>query len=314
MAEIVGFVAMSHSPFWDGSFEVTGPGSEFAQAAKEVKAKVQEVNPDLVVIFGPDHMRNFFYDLMPAFCIGAGEINSFGDYGSYQGSLPFKEGLGGDVIDRVRAKGFDPAFSLRMGIDHGIVQPYEVMLPSMDVPVLPIMIDCAAAPRPSFQRSYDFGVAVGEALREMDPKLKVLIVASGGLSHWVKAASPYDESIDKNTREFLIDGRDTVVEYNAARERGLQERIDAGHEGNINDQWDRFFIDNLTAGNIQTLLEMSSDEVEQKAGNGAHEVRAWLAGYGAWAKPVNETAYEPVHRWSTGMGLLTAFDEKEMKK
>ena len=26
--------------------------------------------PDLVVVFGPDHFNGFFYELMPAFCIG----------------------------------------------------------------------------------------------------------------------------------------------------------------------------------------------------------------------------------------------------
>lgn len=33
MAKIVGYIAMSHSPFWDGSFDVEGPGSAFAAGA-----------------------------------------------------------------------------------------------------------------------------------------------------------------------------------------------------------------------------------------------------------------------------------------
>lgn len=311
MAEIVGYVAMSHSPFWDGSFDIAGTGSEFVAGALEVKKKVDELNPDLVVIFGPDHMRNFFYDLMPAFCIGAAEINSFGDYGSYKGSLPFIDGVGRHVIESVRAQGFDPAFSLRMGIDHGIVQPYEVLLPKMNVPVLPIMIDCAAAPRPSMRRSHDFGVAVGKALRALDENLRILLIASGGLSHWVKAASPYDASIDETTREFLIDGRDTVQEYNAAREAGLAKRIAAGHESDINDTWDRWFMEHLTSGNIEELLNIDSDQMEEIAGNGAHEIRAWLAGFAAWGAPVQKIAYEPVHRWATGMGLIATFSENE---
>jgi len=309
MAEIVGYVAMSHSPFWDESFNVEGPGAEFAAGAATVKEKVEALAPDLVVIFGPDHMRNFFYDLMPAFCIGAGEVVSFGDYGGYKGSLPHLEGIGRQVIDNVREQGFDPAFSLRMGIDHGIAQPYEVLLPDMTVPVLPVMIDCGAAPRPSMRRSHEFGAAVGRALRELDEDLRILLISSGGLSHWVKAASPYDESTDEATREFLIDGRDTVVEYNAAREAGLAERIAAGHEGDINDAWDRWFLEHMTSGNIDELLDIDPDQMEKVAGNGTHEVRAWLAGLGAWNAPVETIAYEPVHRWVTGMGLVAAFSE-----
>jgi len=307
MAEIIGYVAMSHSPFWDESFDVAGPGADFAAGAARIKAKVQELDPDLVVIFGPDHMRNFFFDLMPAFCVGAGEIVSFGDYGSHKGSVPYMEGIGRKVVENVRARGFDPAFSLRMGIDHGIVQPYEVLLPDMGVPVLPIMVDCGAAPRPSFARSHAFGQAVGEAIRELEEDLSVLVVASGGLSHWVKAASPYDEATDPETREFLIDGRDTVVEYNAAREAGLAKRIAEGVEGDINDTWDRWFLGHLTSGDVAELLDMDPDEMEASAGNGAHEVRCWLAGLGAWNGPVETIAYEPVHRWVTGMGLVAGF-------
>ena len=33
-------------------------------------AALHAFNPDLVVVFGPDHFNGFFYELMPAFCIG----------------------------------------------------------------------------------------------------------------------------------------------------------------------------------------------------------------------------------------------------
>ncbi|MCC9195677.1 hypothetical protein QNO08_14520 [Arthrobacter sp. zg-Y820] len=309
MAQIIGYVAMSHSPFWDESFDITGPGSKFAAGAALIKEKVQDLNPDLIVIFGPDHMRNFFFDLMPAFCIGAGEVVSFGDYGGHKGHLPHMGGIGRKIVDSVRGRNFDPAFSLRMGIDHGIVQPYEVLLPEMTTPVLPIMVDCGAEPRPSMRRAHEFGRAVGESIRALDEDLRVLVISSGGLSHWVKAASPYDESIDDQTREFLIDGRDTVVEYNAAREAGLAERIAAGHEGDINEEWDRWFLDKMTSGDLEPLLAMDTEEMERIAGNGAHEVRTWIAGLGAWNGPVETVAYEPVHRWVTGMGLVAAFTE-----
>ena len=38
-------------------------------------AALRAFDPDLVVVFGPDHFNGFFYELMPAFCIGtaAGE-------------------------------------------------------------------------------------------------------------------------------------------------------------------------------------------------------------------------------------------------
>ncbi|MBN9130238.1 MAG: hypothetical protein J0I04_11415 [Paenarthrobacter ureafaciens] len=311
MAKIVGYIAMSHSPFWDGSFDVEGPGSAFAAGAGKMKETVEALNPDLVVIFGPDHFRNFFFDLMPAYCIGTGEIESFGDYGGYKGPLPFRNGAGLEIIEAVREAGFDPAFSLRMGVDHGISQPYEVLVPDMNIPVVPVMVDCSAPPRPTLRRSYSFGKAVGDAIRAMDDDLKVLILASGGLSHWVRPMSPYDEATDHETREFLIDGRDQVVEYNKAREENLAQRIANHHEGKINEEWDRWFLDRLAGGPLEDLLSIDPDQMEEVAGNGAHEVASWIAGLGAWGGDVATVAYEPVPRWVTGMGLAAGFAEVE---
>ena len=70
MAQIQGFIAISHSPFWNMAEDVDGAGAEFAHAAYRARALVAEHAPDALVVFGPDHFRNFFYDVMPAFCIG----------------------------------------------------------------------------------------------------------------------------------------------------------------------------------------------------------------------------------------------------
>jgi 2,3-dihydroxyphenylpropionate 1,2-dioxygenase len=169
------------------------------------------------------------------------------------------------------------------------------------------MVDCSAPPRPSMRRAYEFGEAVGAAIRGLDADLNVLVLASGGLSHWVRPMSPYDGSTDEQTREFLIDGRDQVVEYNKAREENLAQRIANHHEGRINEDWDRWFLDRLTAGPLEDLLSIDSDKMEEVAGNGAHEVRSWIAGLGAWGGPVATVAYEPVPRWVTGMGLAAGF-------
>jgi hypothetical protein len=42
----------------------------FFQELESASAALHAFNPDLVVVFGPDHFNGFFYELMPAFCIG----------------------------------------------------------------------------------------------------------------------------------------------------------------------------------------------------------------------------------------------------
>ena len=46
--------------------------------------------------------------------------------------------------------------------------------------MLPIFVNCAADPRPSFRRVRAFGEAVGEFLADQDMRITV---GSGGLSH-----------------------------------------------------------------------------------------------------------------------------------
>lgn len=304
MAEIVGLVALSHSPFWDLSFDVEGPGAGFVAGVKEARQIVAEKKPDALVIFGPDHFRNFFYDVLPPFCIGVETVSGFGDYGSPKGGIPAASAFGRDIYARVVDSGFDPAFSLRMGIDHGISQPYAALDGTRSIPVVAVMVNAAGAPRPSLKRCYEFGRAVGDAVRQSDRAKRVMVLGSGGLSHWVKPVSEDDPRTDAEMREYVIGGRDRVQAYSAMRDASLSERKKGHVEGKVNADWDRWFLNRLEAGDMDAIFSLDPQEMEKLAGNGSHEVRAWLAALGAWSKPVKALSYEPVPSWVTGMGCI----------
>ena len=181
MARIEGFVAMSHSPFWDTNAPVSGPGETFVRGVAEARAAVARIKPDAVVIFGPDHFRNFFYDVLPPFCIGLESVVGFGDYGTPKGELPLDRALARAIQAGVTEAGFDPAVSLKMGIDHGLSQAYAVLEPSLKTPMVPIMVNASGSPRPTMRRCHAFGKAVGDAIRAMPDNKRVLILASGGV-------------------------------------------------------------------------------------------------------------------------------------
>ena len=124
MASIVGCVAFSHSPFWDLSFDISGPGEDFIRGVAQAREIAKRLKPDAFVIFGPDHFRNFFffYDVLPPFCIGVNEVEGIGDYGLPKRALPSAAALGAGIYQHVIEHGFDPAVSMRMGVDHGITQ------------------------------------------------------------------------------------------------------------------------------------------------------------------------------------------------
>ncbi len=307
MAEIVGLVAMSHSPSWDLSSPATGAGATFADAVAASRDLVGRYKPDALVVFGPDHFRNFFYDVLPPFCIGIEAVDGFGDYSSAKGPLPCASALGRAILHGVLDAGFDPATSLHMSVDHGLTQPYEALDRSRTIPIVPIMVNAAGAPRPSFRRCHAFGRAVGSAIRASDAASRVVVVASGGMSHWLPAVSADDAGISEETRDYVINGRSRAREYNELRERSSAERKKKGVQGHINSDWDRWFLSCLEAGTLEPIFDLTTEQLEETAGNGAHELRSWLAAIGAWGGPVEVAGYEPVPLWVTGMGCIAGF-------
>ena len=56
------------------------------------------------------------------------------------------------------------------------------------------------------------------------------------------------------------------------------------------------------------MAGLGDEVLEQQAGSGSHEIRAWLAGFAAAGEPLVWTSYEPVPEWLTGMGIGTTFE------
>jgi len=112
---------MSHSPL----LELSQPPAELAAdvetAFAAARTFIKEYDPELVVVFGPDHYNGFFYELMPQFCIGLA-ATSIGDFGSTPGPLDVPRDVAEGLAQAVLDGGVDLAVSLRMEVDHGMVQ------------------------------------------------------------------------------------------------------------------------------------------------------------------------------------------------
>jgi 2,3-dihydroxyphenylpropionate 1,2-dioxygenase len=307
MANAVGLVTLSHSPSWDLAPKIEGPGAGFVEAVNEARKRLSEHSPDVLVVFGPDHFRNFFYDVLPQFCIGIEKVESFGDYSTPAGSIPCARELGKHVLGYVMNHGFDPAVSLNMSLDHGHVQPYLAMDPTIKTPIVPIMVNVNGGPRPSLRRCLEFGRAVGDAIRTFPGDKRVVFVGSGGMSHWLPSISADDPSIAKDTRDYIINGRSRARIYNAERERSSIERRRSGGRGRINETWDRWFLEAMQTRRLDSILSLTDEVLEANAGNGAHELRSWLAAAAAWGGPITFCAYDPVPTWVTGMGVMAGF-------
>ncbi len=74
----VQLICCSHSPLMTTDVEESEPDvhASFFRELDSCAKELREFNPDLVVVFGPDHFNGFFYELMPAFCIGTAAVGT----------------------------------------------------------------------------------------------------------------------------------------------------------------------------------------------------------------------------------------------
>jgi 2,3-dihydroxyphenylpropionate 1,2-dioxygenase len=307
MSEIVGFVGMSHSPFATllPPSSDDGPGARFLRDAGLVAQAVARLAPDAVVVVGPDHFHANFYDVMPSFVVGVEEAEGFGDFETTAGPLPVAPDLAWAVHKGLVRAGFDPSLSYSLTVDHGIVQSWAMTKGGTSLPLVPVVINTAAPPLPSLDRCVALGRALGDAVRAADAG-RVLVLASGGLSHWLPSNDPRDPAVAAEQRQALIHGRRDARAFAAAREPRVRA-MGGNPDARVNESWDRWFLDRLASTDLSDVVALGHEGLEHEAGTGGHEVRTWLIGHAAVGAPVVWTSYDPVPEWITGMGIATTF-------
>jgi len=308
VSEIIGMVGMSHSPFATmlPPPDASAPGGRFLTDATRVAAAVAAMAPDALVVIGPDHFHGNFYDLMPPFVLGVAEAEAFGDFGSRSGPLPVASALAWSVHAGLARDGFDIALSYALTVDHGIVQSYDMVRDQADLPLVPLVVNTAAPPLPSMTRCVALGKSLGTAIRAADAG-RVLILASGGLSHWLPSNDPRNASVPAERRAAVIHGRRDVRAFSATREPRVRA-LGGNPDAPVNAAWDSWFLKQLVTADLDPVTDLGDEGLEERAGSGGHEIRTWLAGFAAAGRPLVWTSYQPVPEWITGMGIGTTFE------
>jgi 2,3-dihydroxyphenylpropionate 1,2-dioxygenase len=309
VSELIGFVGISHSPFATllPPNKSTDPGAIFLGDAARVAEAVRRLEPDALVVIGPDHFHANFYDVMPPFILGVEEVIGFGDYGTAAGALPVASTLAWSIYSNLSKSGFDLSLSYSLTVDHGVVQGYEMLTGNAEIPLVPLVVNTAAPPLPSLDRCVALGAALGDAIRSSDVEGKVLVVASGGLSHWLPSNDLRDPSIVGERRAALIHGRNDARAFAAAREPRVRA-MGGDPTAPVNSEWDNWFLKQLGSTDLAAVTDLGHEGLEELAGSGGHEIRGWLIGHAAVRTPLTWTSYEPVPEWITGMGIGTTFE------
>ncbi|MEX7473631.1 3-carboxyethylcatechol 2,3-dioxygenase [Mycobacterium adipatum] len=275
---------MSHSPL----LNLPGPSDELLEdigtQLAAARAFVADFDPQLVVIFSPDHYNGFFYRLMPPFCIGSA-ANGVGDYGSYAGALDVPARLAEQMAAAAWESGVDVSLSAAMDVDHGTVQPLEALFGDAGSrPVIPVFINSVATPLGPLKRARALGAAIGAHLGTLDRR--VLVIGSGGLSH--DPPVPTLATAPPAALARIVGGAPMTPEARAARQEAV---ISAAHDfahgqsplQPLNPDWDRALLDLIDTNRLTEVDGWSNEWIAREAGNSAHEIRTWVAAFAALA-------------------------------
>jgi 2,3-dihydroxyphenylpropionate 1,2-dioxygenase len=302
---------MSHSPL----LNLPGPSRDLLDdidgAIGQAREFVEDYDPELVVIFSPDHYNGFFYKSMPPFCIGT-SANGVGDYGTHAGPLNVPHDIAVDCAEAVLASGVDAAVSASMDVDHGTVQPLEKLFgDAISPPVVPIFINAIAAPLGPLRRCRALGTAVGNYLATLDKR--VLVIGSGGLSH--SPPVPTLATAPAAALPRIVHGVPMTSEQRQARQVAVMEaaRTFAGGQSDLqplNPAWDHRVLEIIDSGRIAEFDQWSNSSVLHEGGGSAHEFRTWIAAFAALATagPYQTTVryYRPVAELIAGFAIRTA--------
>lgn len=304
-------VGLSHSPLIGKNDPAPEVLARVGQAVEDAKAFVRAFDPELVVLYAPDHYNGFFYKEMPPFCL-ATEAHAVGDFGSAAGPLSVDTGAAKALAQGVLDRGVDLTISARMTVDHGFAQPLEVLFGGIDqVPVVPIFVNGVATPLGPVSRIRALGTAIGEAAAELDKR--VLFLGSGGLSH--DPPVPVLEGAPPRVANALIEGHPPTPEQRA---NGEQRVVQAGRDyaaGSttmipINPTWDNLLLDHLEKGELAEFDSWTVEWMAAEGGGSAHEVRTWIAAFASLAAtgPYEMTSrfYEAIPAWIAGFAVATA--------
>ena len=254
MARIVLGVGASHSTLmnthWDKVVHVAD-AERFRDALGQARDAVAAARPDIAVIIGSNHFRGFWLDMLPAFTLGVGEVIGSGEAKTPSGPQltdpTFAQALAGHLIER----GTEVAVSARLQIDHGQTHAIQYLLPGLDIPVVPLVVNVFAAPLPRIDRCMELGRNIAAAVNALPDDRRVVVIASGGLSHQLPWPADWRQPHGED-EEFLVqawlNGRGDWERYDTRR----REIITAA-QPEIFTEFDQRFLEDLERGDLRDL-------------------------------------------------------------
>lgn len=274
MGKIVGGFLVPHDPVMFVAPEA--PPKEVAHrmwgAFEECSKRLAALEPTSVVIIGADHYILFNTACLPQYVIGTGDIDGPIDAlpGLRRGHIPSSQALASRIAAHGHENGFDWAVARAFTVDHAVGIPNQLIVEparaaGQSIGTVPVYLAAGVDPYIPMKRAAAVGGAIRAAVEAADDGERVVVIGSGGISHWVGTADM----------------------------------------GRVNEAFDREILDYAVRGDLAALTSLSDDYILENGGNGGMEIRQWACAMGALPGAKGELIdYAPVPEWVTGLGFV----------
>lgn len=283
MSSVVGAFLMPHDPMMYTSPDAPSAAvrGRIDAAYEEMARRITELQVSTVIIIGADHYILFGPGCLPQFLIATGDLDGPVERlpGLERRPLRSNAVLARQIASHGHHHGVDWATAPTFTVDHSVMIPYHRCVEPSGLSVVAVYLACGVEPLLPLPRALQLGQQIRAAVEESDGNERVAVIGSGGISHWVGTAEM----------------------------------------GRVNADFDRHILDLVVAGKTAELAAMSDADILRDGGNGALEIRNFVAAMAAVGPCHGEVIhYEAVPEWITGLGFAavtpTGMPDREVRR
>src|SRR5262245_32235191 len=212
MATVVAAMAATHAPGLTGWF---GRATEAEQRMVlegygELRRRLEAARPDVLLMLSNDHLLNWPINNVPSFTVGIGaeHVGPADWFDEWLALDKFRvrghPALAQAIVREGGRRGVMFAYLRRMEFDDGFSVPLHFLNPDMQIPLVPIAMNCTVPPIPSSEDVYRLGQVLRAVITEdWKGDERIAVVATGGLSH--EPGGPRYFSIDEVFDRWFLD-------------------------------------------------------------------------------------------------------------
>jgi protocatechuate 4,5-dioxygenase beta chain len=269
MATIVGGFLMPHDPLITGAPQAAPEQKRqiIESAFDTIGRRIRALNADTVISIGDDHYAMFGPHCIPRCLIAIGDVDGpLEDWLNIpRAPMANNTALAEHILKTGFADGIDWAFAKSLTVDHAAAVPHHfVSRHNPGVRTIPIYQNAGVFPVIESRRSHVIGQSIRRAVESWDKDERVVVLGTGGISHWVGSAEM----------------------------------------GRVNEAFDRHVLGMAEQGDVEGLIALSDDYILEQGGNGALEIKNWICAMGVMGEvKASLIAYEAVPEWITGIGF-----------